>query len=70
MRSNIDRRSSKLEQHEDVERVDLDYDDGEIVAIALVEKAGEDFDDFVEEHLGMDVESKQYVGIATEVICK
>lgn len=70
MRSNIDRRSSKLEQRDDVNRVDLDYDDGEIVAIALVEKAGEDFDDFVEDTLGLDVESKQFVGFATEVIVK
>lgn len=68
MLSNIERRSRQIEQHENVEHADLDYDDGEIVVIALCEKFEEDFEDFVDS-LGLDIRSgPKYVGIGTEVV--
>lgn len=68
MRSNIDRRSSRVAQHDTVERTELDYNDGEIVIMALCEKVDGDFEEFVEQ-LGLTILSgPKYVGIGVEVI--
>lgn len=68
MRSNIDRRATKLEQHEDVERADLDYDDGEVVLVALCEKFDDDVESFLES-LDLDIVSgPKFVGFGVEVI--
>ena len=37
MLSNIERRKEAIEAHEQTERADLDYDDGEVVLMALCE---------------------------------
>lgn len=68
MLSNVERRSEKVEQYPEVERADLDYDDGEIVLMALCESVDEDFEDFVES-IGLDIRSgPKYVGLGVEVI--
>lgn len=68
MRSNIDRRSTAVEQHEAVEHADLDYDDGEIVVIALCDKVDEDFEAFLDA-LDLSIRSgPKYVGLGEEVV--
>lgn len=68
MLRNIDRRSERVESHENVERADLDYDDGEVVLIALCEEVDESFEEFVE-NLGLTIRSgPKWVGLGVEVI--
>lgn len=68
MQQNIDRRIKKVESHEDVERADLDYNDGEVVIMALAEKVDNEFEEFVE-NLGLSIMSgPKYVGLGVEVI--
>lgn len=68
MRGNIDKRQRLLEQHEAVERTDLDYDDGEIVLIALCDKVDEDFERLVES-LDLDIRSgPKWIGLGHEVM--
>jgi len=69
MLSNIDRRSRQIESHPNVDHADLDYDDGEIVVMALCQKFDDDFRQFIED-LGLSVRSgpKHLGSIGTEVI--
>lgn len=68
MLSNIERRTKAVESHPSVENAQLDYDDGEIVLIALCEKVEEDFENFVE-RTGLTIRSgPKYVGLGVEVV--
>lgn len=68
MLSNVERRHDAVEQHSNVERVNYDYDDGEVVLMALCDTVDEPFVDFVED-LGLTVRSgPKYVGVGVEVI--
>lgn len=73
MRSNVDRRTRQIEQHEHVERVHVDYDDGELVAQALMTDVEEQYEDAVEafeetvEDLGLSMETVKNIGFGLEV---
>lgn len=68
MRRNIEKRLEAIEKHKDVERAELDYNDGEVVIMALAEKIDEEFENFIE-NLGMSILSgPKYVGIGITVI--
>lgn len=68
MLSNVERRRDAVENRPETEHVDFDYDDGEIVLVALCEKIDDDFEAFVDS-VGLDIRSgPKYVGVGLEVI--
>lgn len=67
MMSNIDRRQQALSRHEDVDSVELDYDDGELVMRALMPDLDDEFEQFVEDELELDIQTVSHVVFGLEV---
>lgn len=68
MLSNVQRRKEAVEQRRETRRVSFDYDDGEVVLVALCEEVGPQFEDFIES-LDLEIRSgPQWVGVGVEVV--
>lgn len=70
MRSNIDRRHKALNGRNDVDNVELDYDDGELVLRALMPEMDDEFESWVEVDLGLDIKKVSHVVFGLEVEIK
>lgn len=70
MRSNIDRRQKALNGRDEVDNVELDYDDGELVLRALMPEMDDEFESFVTDDLGLDIEAVSHVVFGLEVIVR
>lgn len=71
MRSNIERRQNAVAQLPEVSHSSLDYDDGEVVILTLLDEYDEErVEDFADRH-GLEIVSgPKYVEVGVEVILR